>query len=1101
MKRIVVILLMVFISLNVFAQELVDAYIIDHQPEYMLPSQESISRIKSVARPTGVATGIPQIAIPLWNNQMCKYAINLSYYAGGIQVSELASSVGLGWNLEVGGVIARVVQGLPDDLPEKGYLSFTPELKTVYDLSFDSLEVAYNNSFSSYEGIEDTTLNDIGNLYDPSSDVYYYNFHGIKGKFIFNKNGSIISIPYNNLRIIPSFNISGNIEGFMIKTPDGTNYIFSEIEEVTINSCSADLGFTSYNSAWYLSGGNKMYNADVFYEYETVYNTIDRKLYDFKYYDESGNIVGGTATANLTISRPQLKSISDVNSIVQFNFDQDNRLNSAHILGVYPDVEPADTTAITDIIFEYGNFSSPSDNLLRERQLLSVKIGKEVNGVQRIYNFEYNNGNDTLSSEDSKEQDLWGYYNANGESSLISNLYYDSVNDYYECISNTYNLNEADRNVSSNSIQEGILTKITNPEGGITKYEYEPHSFNYNDSTILGGGLRIKKIRYYSSSDRSEPENTITYSYDIDGTTSGVLLSKPNFAYNLRYHPNYSNYDTLTFSYSNYTYGLHLPFGNPLFYSQVRIDNGLGYTIKKYELPIDTSQFSNINQYIQTSLSLQNTAGDHQVDIFYKGANYLTNYSYGLNSIYLTEESLYDSNASIISKTQYNYMPVEDQDINVEFGYFASPKTIYNTKHVDKDIRTLKKYYYPTVWKLLEQKVEKNYSSNTEQTYITNYEYPEIHPIKVLKKIETFDIDGNKHFKKFIYPFDYYYDSELLEPIELAIGDHTQQLSDLIQDNTDIYKHYLNSELYILRKKADLSSLKDEPEEIADADSAVVALATMLNQGNFTTPVEIIEGIEFEDTIEITSASLTKFKKIENEQIVPYKDYLIQGPIAYDETQISEIIADTLRINPSYQLTRKYTKYNFNGELIQMVDASGITTTFQWYTFGNYLKSKTINATHTVSYEYRPLIGKTKETDFSGNSIYYIYDTNGKLLATKDDDKNIRTIYDYNIVNSAGEQKVDKNTDADDTFKYSAIPEATLSFNSNFETFYINEFNPVFEYEVDFGDDSVETVNSSSFNHSYTYGGNYTVVLREKKEGITLNEHEITVDISGEIQP
>jgi YD repeat-containing protein len=66
--------------------------------------------------PVSKYTGIPSITIPLYdvNSGQLKLPVILSYHAGGIKVEELASWVGLGWSLQAGGVISRVTRGIPD---------------------------------------------------------------------------------------------------------------------------------------------------------------------------------------------------------------------------------------------------------------------------------------------------------------------------------------------------------------------------------------------------------------------------------------------------------------------------------------------------------------------------------------------------------------------------------------------------------------------------------------------------------------------------------------------------------------------------------------------------------------------------------------------------------------------------------------------------------------------------------------------------------------------------------------------------------------------------------------------------------------------------
>src|SRR5688572_12352956 len=69
-------------------------------------------------------TGIPSISIPLYTVQQgdISVPINLTYHAAGIKVDEKASWVGLGWDLNIAGIISRTVKGYPDELPGAGYL-------------------------------------------------------------------------------------------------------------------------------------------------------------------------------------------------------------------------------------------------------------------------------------------------------------------------------------------------------------------------------------------------------------------------------------------------------------------------------------------------------------------------------------------------------------------------------------------------------------------------------------------------------------------------------------------------------------------------------------------------------------------------------------------------------------------------------------------------------------------------------------------------------------------------------------------------------------------------------------------------------------------
>src|SRR4030095_11661954 len=74
--------------------------------------------------PISLYTGLPNIDIPIYElkTNAASVPISLSYHASGNKVGDVASWVGLGWNLNAGGMISRVVRGWPDE-SDLGYLN------------------------------------------------------------------------------------------------------------------------------------------------------------------------------------------------------------------------------------------------------------------------------------------------------------------------------------------------------------------------------------------------------------------------------------------------------------------------------------------------------------------------------------------------------------------------------------------------------------------------------------------------------------------------------------------------------------------------------------------------------------------------------------------------------------------------------------------------------------------------------------------------------------------------------------------------------------------------------------------------------------------
>jgi hypothetical protein len=84
---------------------------------YAQPSPNVAALGKYVEYPVSYFTGVPEVGVPLYDlkDGTAHVPISLSYHASGIRVSEVATSVGLGWCLNAGGMISRTIRGGPDE--------------------------------------------------------------------------------------------------------------------------------------------------------------------------------------------------------------------------------------------------------------------------------------------------------------------------------------------------------------------------------------------------------------------------------------------------------------------------------------------------------------------------------------------------------------------------------------------------------------------------------------------------------------------------------------------------------------------------------------------------------------------------------------------------------------------------------------------------------------------------------------------------------------------------------------------------------------------------------------------------------------------------
>ena len=115
MKNATLLLLLVMAFMDVHGQ-------IPEPPKSMIsPTASSLGLYGEI--PVSHFTGIPSIQIPLYDLQVenFKLPLSLSYHAAGVRPDQHPGWVGLGWSLNVGGVISRVVNDMPDDYNNAAY--------------------------------------------------------------------------------------------------------------------------------------------------------------------------------------------------------------------------------------------------------------------------------------------------------------------------------------------------------------------------------------------------------------------------------------------------------------------------------------------------------------------------------------------------------------------------------------------------------------------------------------------------------------------------------------------------------------------------------------------------------------------------------------------------------------------------------------------------------------------------------------------------------------------------------------------------------------------------------------------------------------------
>ncbi|MEL7339429.1 MAG: hypothetical protein AAGM67_03005, partial [Bacteroidota bacterium] len=208
------------------------------------PNAASLGKYGDI--PVSYHTGLPSVQVPIFTVQdgSLSLPISLSYHASGIRVEETASWVGLGWALNAGGVITRVVRNAPD---EDGKLSQQSGYWADYGYEF-------NANTSEVQNLNRAASGEI----DTEPDLFSFNVNGYSGKFFFDDQRNVVLLPKQDIKIevVASQNGYGyQFDQWILTTPEGVTYTFGGAGAIEESASSSGYYFTNdldNRSSWYL---------------------------------------------------------------------------------------------------------------------------------------------------------------------------------------------------------------------------------------------------------------------------------------------------------------------------------------------------------------------------------------------------------------------------------------------------------------------------------------------------------------------------------------------------------------------------------------------------------------------------------------------------------------------------------------------------------------------------------------------------------------------------------------------------------------------------------------------------------------------------------
>ena len=414
-------------------------------PNVMTPEASDLGKYGTYS--VNYYTGIPGIQIPLYEVKETDMSvpISLSYTGSGCIPNKNAGIAGMDWNINAGGAITRVVNGVPDEKYNSSYESANTNLGFIY-----AQQHGYQHYSKEYirtvQYISDITAPVYNLDYEYLPDVFSFNFLGHSGKFFMDNSGVIrvagdrdYTVSLTNFTQQYDFSISisaltGSLydlntkmfSQILLKSDDGYQFYFGgAFNSVEISFSCPYYGVPDPKSgvinAWYLTkvispDGNvitfnyETYTDDDLYVIKNLFNSYSgawlTKPADFlelKYYrsqqvssiyrhNNSYNL--GPITTNTfylayasIIKRAYLKEIESRTQTVSFLYSEKDLNTKFYYPDDYMKVSTA-TGSETDI--------RPSEWLRSRYSLKLDKItvaDKTVNdaegGGKRAYNFEY----------------------------------------------------------------------------------------------------------------------------------------------------------------------------------------------------------------------------------------------------------------------------------------------------------------------------------------------------------------------------------------------------------------------------------------------------------------------------------------------------------------------------------------------------------------------------------------------------------------------------------------------------------------------------------------------------------------------------------------
>jgi hypothetical protein len=755
---------------------------------------------------TNYYSGKASISIPIFTygqSNLPSVNVDVNYSTIGTGLEQVASCVGLGWSLNTGGFVKRIVVGTPDEFSytknslqvDAGFLN-TPLI---------SITPPVTNPMPSRATLDDIYNNKI----DGEPDIFVFSIPGYSGKIVIDKNQSVIgTIPQSDLIIkFTRVSLKGRINKFSIQTEDGTVYEFSDEEVLTYKTNIDGVAYTfNYTSTWLLSKIYSVTNTDpndaIFFTYETYYsNEIVGKQYfsaaPLDNMSEIGSVCIASGGACCPTSFPynnedikidgNMKRITNIGfrdgTSVKFYYNTNVRCDLAYdkALDNITVLNPLGKT-IKKYKFDFTYVSSAGEvafnscttlDLSKRLMLKSITESGNENTLLPPYKFEYESSIN-LPARNTIDVDEWGFWYKPGLSP------------------------------AEGGAKAYVLNKMIYPTGSFTSYEYELNDISWtrtSSSPQAIKGLRIKRIISNEGSDPIPSNNSTTeyiYTYNLpSNVTSGQVDFLPIRTF-YTYHDFTKLTSACTIMGSSFS---HLRNTNSINHSPINpfpVGNTCGYSVVSEEIKSGAQSLGKNVYYFKNFSDYVTNPSISGVNMQFPFPSLSCNISWGLGLPQKIET--YNNAGSLLKKTENSY-DVQSSYINSIYVTALKVGLVYgpvnrSQSNVNGDV-----YQYASYTPLTGKTTLVN-TTNTEFYYtpgsatptsltadVTN-EY--IAGKNLLRSSSGFDSKGYKYRTVYYYPFDYNFTSSSTTYPAIGLMNSMNIIAPVIVKETWITKNNIN---------------------------------------------------------------------------------------------------------------------------------------------------------------------------------------------------------------------------------------------------------------------------------------------------------------------